>query len=81
MRVVLAQQDLDDVLLGIDKMPATSTAKKKLRKDRKAVSHIHLHLSNSIHYEVLKEGSRAALWLKLEKLCMTKSLTRKLHLK
>ncbi|PHT75387.1 G-type lectin S-receptor-like serine/threonine-protein kinase [Capsicum annuum] len=31
--------------------------------------------------DVLKETTAAALWLKLESLCMTKSLTSKLHLK
>ena len=31
--------------------------------------------------DVLKEKTTDALWMKLEELCMTKSLTSKLHLK
>ena len=31
--------------------------------------------------DVLKEKTADALWLKLEELCITKSLTSKLHLK
>ena len=81
MRAVLAQMDLDDALLGFDKMPASWTQEEKQRKDRKALSQIHLHLSNQILQDVLKEKTAAALWLKLEQLCMTKSLTSKLHLK
>jgi hypothetical protein len=45
------------------------------------LSQIHLHLSNNILQEVLKEKTIAALWLKLEQLCMTKDLTSKMHLK
>lgn len=81
MRAVLAQLDLDDALLGIDIMLAVMTAEEKRRKDRKALSQIHLHLSNEILLEVVKEKSAAALWSKLEQLCMKKSLTSKLHLK
>lgn len=44
MRVVLAQMDLDDALEGFEKQPITWTADEK-RKDRKALSQIHLHLS------------------------------------
>ena len=82
MRAVLAYMDLDDALEGIDRMPSSSlTLDERQRKDRKAISQIHLHLSNEILQDVLKEKSAAALWLKLEQLCMTKSLTTKLHLK
>ena len=48
MRAVLSQLDLDDALLGIDKMPATWSADEKQRKDHKALSQIYLHLSNNI---------------------------------
>lgn len=77
----LARMDLDDALLGIDKIPTTLTVEEKLPKDKKALSHIHLLLSNNILQNILKEVSPTALWLKLEQLCMTKSLTSKLHLK
>ncbi|KAF3667519.1 hypothetical protein T459_12964 [Capsicum annuum] len=48
MRVVLAQMNLDDALLGFEKMPSSWTDEDKRRKDRKALSQIHLHLSNQI---------------------------------
>lgn len=81
MRAVLAQMDLDDALFGRDKMPAAWSDEEKERKDRKALSQIHLHLSNNILQEVLKETTAASLWLKLEQICMTKDLTSKMHIK
>ena len=81
MSALLVWMDLDDVLLGLDKMSQSWTEEEKQRKDRKAISQIHLHLSNQILQDVLKEKTTDALWLKLEELCMTKSLTSKLHLK
>ncbi|GJW03442.1 retrotransposon protein, putative, ty1-copia subclass [Tanacetum coccineum] len=62
-------------------MPAAWSDEEKDRKDRKALSHIHLHLSNNILQEVLKKTTAASLWLKLEQICMTKDLTSKMHLK
>ena len=50
-------------------------------KDQKSISHIHLCLSNKIVQDFLKEKTVAALWLRLEQLCMRKILTSKLHLK
>ena len=78
---VVAQMDLDDALLRIDRMSSLLTKQEKECKDRKALSQIHLHLSNQILQDVLKEKTVDALWLKLEELCMTKSLMSKLHLK
>ncbi|KAG8498673.1 hypothetical protein CXB51_004985 [Gossypium anomalum] len=66
MQAVLAQMDLEDALLGIDKMPSTLTDEEKKRKDRK---------------DVMKEKTAAALWKKLEQICMSKTLTSKLHMK
>ena len=43
MCVVLAQMDIDDVLLGLNKMLSLWTEEEKQRKDRKALSHIHFH--------------------------------------
>ena len=40
------------------------------------MTQIHLHLSNGILQDVLKEKSIIVLWLKLEQLCMMKSLPR-----
>ena len=81
MRAVFAQMDLDEALLGLDKMSSSLKKKENERKDRKALSQIHLHLSNQILQDVLKEKTIDALWLKLEELCMGKSLMSKLHLK
>ena len=81
MRAMLLQMDLDDALLGFDKMSSSWTTEEKQRMDRKALSQIHLHLSNQILQDVLKEKTATALWLKLEQLCMMKSLTSKLLLK
>jgi hypothetical protein len=50
-------------------------------KSRKALSLIQLHLSNNILQEVLQEKSIAAMWLKLESICMSKDLTSRLHMK
>jgi hypothetical protein len=82
MRAILAQSnDLDEALEKFgDKDAAAWTADEK-RKDRKALSLIQLHLSNDILQEVLQEKTAAALWAKLESICMSKDLTSKMHVK
>ena len=77
MQVILAQIDLDDVLLGFHNVPSLWSPEEKQCKDRKALSLIHLHLSNQILQDVSKEKIAASLWLKLEQLCMMKSLISK----
>ncbi|KAG8481032.1 hypothetical protein CXB51_025772 [Gossypium anomalum] len=57
MQAVLAQIDLEDALLGIDKMPSNLTDEEK------------------------KQKTAAALWKRLEQICMSKTLTSKLHMK
>ena len=42
------------------------------KKDNKGMNQIHLHLSNDISQDILKEKNIAALWLKLEQLHMMK---------
>ena len=81
VRVVLTQINLDDALLELDKVPSSWTLEEKQHRNQKALSHIHFHLSNQILHNVLKEKIATELWLKLEQLCMTKSITSKLHLK
>jgi len=81
MRAVLAHPDLDDALDGFNKKDAKTWTDEEKRKDRKALSLIHLHLSNNILQEVLQEKTAAALWLKLELICMSKDLTSKMHMK
>jgi hypothetical protein len=81
MRAVLSQTDLDDALDGFGKKDVKTWTDEERRKDRKAQSHIHLDLSNNILQEVLVEKTTAALWLKLESICMSKDLTSKMHMK
>ncbi|KAG8498113.1 hypothetical protein CXB51_007338 [Gossypium anomalum] len=81
MQAVLLQMDLEDALLGIDKMPSILIDKEKRRKDRKALTQLHLHLSNEILQDVMKEKTATALWKRLEQICMSKTLTSKLNMK
>ncbi|KAG8473064.1 hypothetical protein CXB51_035003 [Gossypium anomalum] len=76
IQAVLAQMDLEDALLGIDKMPSTLTdEEKKLRIERRSKG------VNTITSDVMKEKTAAALWKRLEQICMLKTLTSKLHTK
>ena len=81
MRAVLAHTDLDDALNGFNLKPQESWSADEKKMDRKALSQIHLHLSNNILQEVLQEKTAAAFWLKLESICMSKDLTSKMHVK
>ena len=81
MRAVLSQADLDDALDKFRNKDSKSCSDEEKRRDRKALSQIHLHLSNNILQEVLQEKTAAALWLKLESICLSKDLTSKMHLK
>jgi hypothetical protein len=78
---VLSQTDLDDDLDGFEKKDVKTWTDEEKRKDRKALSHIHLHLSNNILQEVLAEMTVVVLWLKLVSICMSKDLTSKMHMK
>jgi hypothetical protein len=53
MRAVLAQADLDDVLDKFGNKDSKTWSDDERKKDCKALSHIHLHLSNNILQEVL----------------------------
>jgi hypothetical protein len=81
MRAVLSQTDLDDALDGFGKKDVKTWMDEEKRKDHKALSYIHIHLSNNILQEVLAEMTTAALCLKLESICMSKDLTSKMHMK
>jgi hypothetical protein len=82
MRAILANtHDLD---VALDKFGGKSSkdwTDEERRKDRKALSLIQLHLSNDILQECLQEETVAALWLKLESICMSKDLTSKMNMK
>jgi hypothetical protein len=81
MRALLTHQGLHKVLLGKEKMPQDLTQEDAEDMDLKALSAIQLCLSNEVLQEVLEETKAAGLWLKLESLYMTKSLSNKLYLK
>ncbi|KAG8492366.1 hypothetical protein CXB51_009643 [Gossypium anomalum] len=75
MQAVLAQMNLEDALLGIDKMPSTLIDEEKKRKDRKALTQLHLHLSNESLQDVMKEKTVAALWKRLEQILFKEILS------
>jgi hypothetical protein len=81
MRAVLAHPNLDEALDGFGGKEPKAWTEVEKHRDRKALSMIHLHLSNNILQEVLEEKTAAALWLKLELICMSKDLTSKMHMK
>ena len=81
MRALLTQAEVDDTIEKIGNKDSKSWTEEEKRKDRKALSHIHLHLSNNILQEVLLEKTAAALWLKLESIYMFKDLASRMHLK
>ncbi|XP_012480904.1 uncharacterized protein LOC105795793 [Gossypium raimondii] len=81
MQEILAQMNLEDVLLGIYKIHSTLTDEEKKRKDQKALKQLHLHLSNKFLQDLMKEKIAIALWAKLEQLCVSKTLMSKLHMK
>jgi hypothetical protein len=70
-----------DALEGFEKKDVNTWTDEEKHKDRKVLSHIHLHLSNNILQEVLAEKTATALWLKLESICMSKDPTSKMHMK
>ena len=66
------------IFLNKDSKSWTDDEKKK---DRKALTQIQLQLLNNILQHCLQEKTAAALWLKLESICMSKDLISKMHLK
>ncbi|CAA6657668.1 unnamed protein product [Spirodela intermedia] len=81
MRTLLTHQGLHKALLRKEKMSNTMSIEAKPELDEKALVVIQLSLSNEVLCEVIHESTIVALWLKLESLYMTRSLTNKLFLK
>ena len=79
MRALLKQQGIWTPLAG--DRPEGMTDAEYAQQDEKAHSTILLSLADEVIYEVADEETAATLWLKLESLYMTKSLTNKLLLK
>ena len=76
MRAILAQMELEDALF--EEMPRRWTDERWSKCNRKALTQIHLHLSNEILRDVHKETSAYKLWLQLEEICMAKTVTRRM---
>ena len=81
MHAVLVQQGLSHALKGEASLPATLTDAEKKELIEKAKSTIILCLGDKALREVAREPTAVALWLKLESLYMTKSVTNRLFLK
>ncbi|KAJ9547247.1 hypothetical protein OSB04_019790 [Centaurea solstitialis] len=79
MRALLKQHGIWTPLSG--ERPDEMTESEFAKQDEKAHSTILLSLADEVIYEVADEESAASLWLKIESLYMTKSLTNKLLLK
>ncbi|KAL5798927.1 hypothetical protein ACOSQ2_003747 [Xanthoceras sorbifolium] len=75
IRALLVHQGLAKALKGKDALPKSMSDKDKDDILEKAHSAILLSLDDEIMREVSKEDTAAKLWLKLESLYMTKSLT------
>lgn len=71
----MIQQSLHKALKG---KPARMSESDWEDYDLKVRSAIHLCLIDEVLYNILNEDSVAKLWLKLESLYMTKSLTNRL---
>ena len=81
MRALLSQQGYLSALQGRDKLPERLTDEEKDELMEKAHGAIILNLADSVLREVAGETTPAGLWLQLESLYMTKSLTNRLYMK
>ena len=80
MRAILVGKQCVKALLGKSKKPDSLTEEQFDDMDEKALSLIQLSLSDEVLREVLKEDSAAGIWLRLEQLYMTKSISNRLLL-
>ncbi|PON33242.1 LOW QUALITY PROTEIN: hypothetical protein TorRG33x02_355210 [Trema orientale] len=81
MRVILVQQKVAQVLQGEKNLPSTISEKEKTEMLETAYNTMILYLSDNVLRKCNKEISAASLWLKLDNLYMTKSLTDQIYLK
>lgn len=68
-------------LFSIEKMSESWSFEEKRNKDNKALTQIHIYLSNNILQDGLREITIVGLWLKLEQLCMTNNMSNNLRRK
>ncbi|XP_065874841.1 uncharacterized protein [Euphorbia lathyris] len=81
MKAILVQMKVAKALKGEKEFLATMTKEEKEDLLELAYSTIVLYLGNKVLREVSKETSAAGVWLKLEQLYMTKTLTNRVYLK
>ena len=75
MKEILVQMKIAKVLDAEKPLPATMSDEEKSDIKELAYSKIIVHLSDKVLREVSKETTAAGIWLKLESLYMTKSLS------
>jgi hypothetical protein len=81
VKALLVQQGTSKALVGKSKKPADMQDSVFEDLDAKALNAIQLCLADDVLLEVGEEDSAAGIWLKLESIYMTKSLTNRLYLK
>lgn len=80
MKAFLVHQGLEDVLGGMSTLPEKHNDKGKKELLSMAHNTIILSLGGDVLTEVADQRTPTGVWLKLESLYMTKSLTNKLYL-
>ena len=78
---LLVQQGLPKAILEKDKQPTDMKKKDWEELEMKIMSTIRLSLAPEVKYKFLNEISAPDLWKKLEKIYISKSLTKKLFMK
>ena len=81
MHDLLVQQGVLKALMGKSKQPYNITNSEWAKMDERAISAIRLCLADDVLFNMVSETTAAGLWMKLEKLYMTKSLTNRILLK
>jgi len=77
----LVKQGMVKALLGKEKQPATITDDDWDEMDARAPSSICLCLADNVLFNIVSEKTTVDLWMKLESMYMTKSLTNRIFLK
>ena len=81
MRALLGNLGLEEALDGEVKMPKTYSNEQKKEVIMKAYNTLILSLRDKVLWEVSQMKTATELWLKLESLYMTKTLSSRLYLK
>ena len=78
MRAIFVEQKVTQALQGEKNLPSTMIETKKMEMLETTYSTMILYFSDSVLRKCNKETIAAGLWLKLESLYMTKSLTNRI---